>query len=275
MAVSKPLLKYKTTSNIKLKCRIDLDKLLPTEAERQRFDERWEAFQASDPCNEIIFKLDNNFLKYESEQLIPKKKDKRPPLLLVLGNPASHSVHAGMFFAFEKNRTEHRFWNRILKPAGILDFPDVSGSNQRMNQQRRKQLRMLDYNGPYRIGLSVFITMPSAPGGKWGGVAGVQKLIGIRALRRIEEAELERIRKIAKRFLGSYGQIIVFQKNAWNALRSDDDPTYRLELANSGLLQGRLNGSFGIPILGVPPTRLSGPCCKILSTIASARKGAE
>jgi hypothetical protein len=110
MAVSKPLLKYKTTSNIKLKCRIDLDQLLLTDAERRRFDENWDAFLASDPCNQKIFKRDKRCLQYESEQLIPKKKGKRPSLLLVLGNPASHSVHAGMFFSFERNNKEHRFW---------------------------------------------------------------------------------------------------------------------------------------------------------------------
>ena len=37
-------------------------------------------------------------------QLIPAKTDKRPPLLLVLGNPATHSVESGMFFSFEGNK---------------------------------------------------------------------------------------------------------------------------------------------------------------------------
>lgn len=269
MTLSGPLMKHETTSNIKLKCRIDLIQLLPIETEQRRFDNKWEAFLASDPCNRKIFKLENHCLKYESEQLIPKKKDKRPPLLLVLGNPASHSVHAGMFFSFEKARKEHRFWKRILKPAGILDLSGVkSGSIARMNQQRREQLLDLDYKGPYRIGLSVFITMPSAPGGKWGGVAGVQKLIGVRALRRIEAEETKRIRKIAKKFLGSTGKIIIFQKNAWNALRSKDDPVYSLKSAKKGLLWGSLTGTAGVPIFGIPPTRLSGPCSRILSDIA-------
>jgi len=264
MALSSPLLKHKAASNIKLKCRIDLDQLLLTDRERKRFDQKWEPFLLSDPCNPKIFKREKHFLTYESEQLIPIKKDKRPPLLLVLGNPASHSVHAGMFFSFEKSRKEHRFWKSILKPAGILDMPEVSGSIQKMNQQRREQLWTLDYQGPNRIGLCVFITMPSAPGGKWGGVAGVQKLIGVRALRRLEVEETKRIQKLAKQFLGSDGQVVVFQKNAWNALRSNGDPAYRLELAKNGLLKGRLTGPSGIRIFGVPPTRLSGPCSRIL-----------
>jgi hypothetical protein len=112
--------------------------------------------------------------------------------------------------------------------------------------------------------------MPSAPGGKWGGVAGVQKLFGVRALRRLEAEEAKRIRKVADTFLDSNGQIIVFQKNAWTALRSDDDPAYRLELAKNGLLSGSLKEVPGTPLYGEPPTRLSGPCNKILSTIVSA-----
>jgi len=101
-----PFIEYKSANNIKLQCKINLDRLLPTKKERLRFDSNWEAFLASDPCNRKIFKLQKHYLKYQSEQLIPKKKDNRPPLLLVLGNPASHSVHAGMFFSFERNQKE-------------------------------------------------------------------------------------------------------------------------------------------------------------------------
>lgn len=75
MANSTPLLKYKTTSEIKLECRIALNLLFPSRAERRRFDDNWEAFLSSDPCNPKIFKLEKHFLYYEAEQLIPKKKD--------------------------------------------------------------------------------------------------------------------------------------------------------------------------------------------------------
>jgi hypothetical protein len=33
------------------------------------------------------------------------------------GNPAFHSVHSEMFFSFESNGREHRFW-KVLKKAG-------------------------------------------------------------------------------------------------------------------------------------------------------------
>ena len=88
---------------------------------------------------------ERNLLKYKSEQLIPTKIDKRPPLLLVLGNPATHSVESGMFFSFEGNKKEHRFWSRILKPAGVLDLPFEPGlSIEKLNKQRRDALFSLE-----------------------------------------------------------------------------------------------------------------------------------
>jgi len=133
-----------------------------------------------------------------------------------------------------------------------------------VNDFKKRQLLELNYAGPFRIGLCVFISMPSAPGGKWGGVAGIQRLIGIKAFRHLEIEEIRRIRLCAKKFLRSDAKIIVFQKNAWNALRSESDPEYRIDLAREGLLKGKFTYSPGIEIMGVPPTRLSGPCRRVL-----------
>ena len=265
---SRPLLTCKSKGPVKLLCEIDLDKLLPTKGERRRFDNNWDAFLASDKNNPKIFKIHGHKLKYESEQLIPLKTDKRPPLLLVFGNPASHSVHAGMFFAYEGNWKEHRFWKDILKPAGLLELPRISSvPADGLNGLRRQQLLDLGYKGPFRIGLSVFISIPSAPGGKWGGIAGVQKLLGVKALRRLEIEETRRIHECAQKFIGQSGKVVIFQKNAWNSLRSEKDPEYQIDLARSGRLKGRLKHALGIEILGVPPTRLSGPCRRILEMI--------
>ena len=262
------LLTYTPNDPVKLLCEIDLDRLLPTEAERRRFHDHWEAFLSSDKHHPMIFNLQGRKLTYESEQLIPSKTDKRPPLLLVFGNPAGHSVHEGMFFAFEGNRKEHRFWKDILKPAGLFQPPKIDRIPAAgVNGLRRQQLLELSYKGPYRIGLCVFISIPSAPGGKWGGIAGVQKLFGAKALRRLESEEARRIHDCANRFIGRSGKVVVFQKNAWNGLRSPVDPEYRIDLAKSGSLRGRLKHAPGIEILGVPPTRLSGPCQRALKTV--------
>jgi hypothetical protein len=261
------ILSYQQIDQVKLLCRIDLKQLFPDtkKRERERFEKKWEAFLESDSCNRDIFKREGDYLIYQSEQLIPTKVDNRPPLLLVLGNPASHSVKEGMFFSFEGDKKEHRFWIRILKPSGVLDLPFEPGlSIEKLNKQRRDALFNLGYDSPYRIGLSVIISMPSAPGGPWGGIAGVQKLIGAKAMRRLEKAETKRVFECAKKFVNPKGAVIAFQKNVWNNLRSENDPKYELKHARAGKLKGHIKGNPRIPLLCVPPTRLSGPCSRVL-----------
>ena len=57
MRGSASLLTYKSKGPVKLICEIDLDKLLPTKSERQRFDNNWEAFLSSDENNPKIFTI--------------------------------------------------------------------------------------------------------------------------------------------------------------------------------------------------------------------------
>ena len=272
------ILSYQQIDQVKLLCRIDLKQLFPAtkKRERERFEKKWEAFLESDSCNRDIFKREGDYLIYHSEQLIPTKVDNRPPLLLVLGNPASHSVKEGMFFSFEGDKKEHRFWKSILKPAGVLDLPfDSNQSVTKLNKQRREALFNLKYDSPFRVGLCVFITMPSAPGDKWGGIAGVQKLIGAKAIRRLEAEESSRVIEYTKKFLTPNGIAVAFQKNAWNALRSSKDREYKLTLAKDGKLKGRLKEMTNVPLLGVPPTRLSGPCSKMLRQLLEVPEGSS
>jgi len=261
-------LSYHQEDSIKLLCEIDLKKLFPASAskERKRFDKNWIDFLKSDQCNNEIFERKEDLLKYQSEQLIPTKSDDRPPLLLILGNPASHSVKAGMFFALEKNNKEHRFWKGILENAGVLKLNQLGskGSVEELNESRKKQLLNLKYKPPFRIGLCVYISIPSGASGKWSGIAGVHKLIGAKAMRRLEVEETRRVVECAKKFLSPNGIAVAFQKNAWNSLKSDGDIPYRQEDAKQGKLVGSLKGMPNIPLLGVPPTRLSGLCSRVL-----------
>jgi hypothetical protein len=277
--MTESILSYHQDDSIKLLCEIDLKKIFPDSApkERDRFNKNRNDFLKSDPCNEEIFALKGNQLKYQSEQLIPSKSDDRPPLLLVLGNPASHSVKAGMFFALEKNKKEHRFWKGILENAGVLKLnPSGSGKTiEELNESRKKQLLNLKYKSPFRIGLCVYISIPSGASGKWSGIAGVQKLLGIRALRRLEIEETRRVVECAKKFLSPNGIAVTFQKNAWNGLKSDGNIPYSLEQANKGKLIGTLKGTPSIPLLGVPPTRLSGPCSRVLRQLLKRRNGVK
>lgn len=265
MIKSSKLLTCRQVDSIKLECEIDLCHLFDTKEERERFEDRWDAFLKSDRYNPCIFKKSASRLHYSSEQLIPKKQDHRPPVLLILGNPAGQSVANGMFFSFEGNGTEHRFWKSILKNSGILRLSyDKNLPADKLNDIRKTQLLDLDYDSPFRIGLCVLITMPSAPGGSWGGVAGVQKLVGARAFRKLEQEESARVLKLAQKFINPRGAGIAFQKNAWNSLRSEIDQPYSIAAARAGALKGTLRGHSDLPLFCVPPTRLSGPCTHAL-----------
>ena len=141
MGNSQKILTCRQADPIKLECEIDLCRLFDTKEERERFEDRWDAFLKSDSHNPCIFKKSGNRLHYQSEQLIPKKQDDRPALLLILGNPASQSIANGMFFSFEGNGTEHRFWKNILKNSGILELSyDKNLPVDQLNDIRKKQL---------------------------------------------------------------------------------------------------------------------------------------
>ena len=264
--MSESIFSYHQADSIRLLCEIDLKKLFPAQKERERFDNKWEDFLKSDQCNKEIFEPKGDRLKYQSEQLIPSKSNDSAPLLLVLGNPASHSVKAEMFFALEKGKKEHRFWKGILENAGVLKLnqSNNNASVEEINESRKKQLLDLNYDSLFRIGLCVYISMPSASSGDWSGIAGVLKLIGAKALRRLELEESRRIIECAKEFLSGNGVVVTFQKNAWNGLKSDEDISYSIGNAKKGKLVGTLKGMPNTTLLGVSPTRLSGPCSRVL-----------
>ena len=251
-----------------LDCKINLLELFPTEGERQKFDNKFKSFFKSDPDNFSIYKLKHNSLFYTTEQLIPTKTDKRPPLLLILGNPATHSIKNGMFFSPKNDGKENRFWKHLLKPAGVLALVfDERISTKSRNKLRLECMLELNYKTPFRIGLCAYWSMPSSAGGTWSGVAGIRKLIGKSVMERLERFERERIMDIIICFLEHEGAVVTFQKDAWNGLRSADDPEYSINLAKTGKLRGTVNGLPHIPLFGVPPTRLLGPTRTILRHI--------
>ena len=98
-------------------------------------------------------------------------------------------------------------------------------------------------------------------------MAGVQKLIGVRAFRKLEQEESARVLKLAEEFINPKGAAIAFQKNAWNSLRAEADPQYSIDAARAGSLNGTLRWRNNLPLFCVPPTRLAGPCCKALTHI--------
>lgn len=86
-------------------------------------------------------------------------------------------------------------------------------------------------------------------------------------MRRLEKNEQKRVLECAKNFLPPNGIAVAFQKNAWSRLKSDEDIPYSIDDAKKGKLIGTLKGMPNIPLLGVPPTRLSGLCSRILGEL--------
>ncbi|MCK4823430.1 hypothetical protein KA005_47200 [bacterium] len=259
------ILTYRKTKTGRLECSLDLSQLYDTKDQLLSFKTRFKEFIKSDPYNRHIYRLKENLLMFKSEQLIPSKGDSRPPLLLVFGNPASHSVKEGMFFSYEGTGKEHRFWKDIMTPSKILDMGfEQNQPLKERNRLRKEKILNLDYKSPYRIGFCVFVSLPSGPSGLWSGIGGVHKLLGSKAMRMLEPLERERILKIVKKFITPEGKVVTFQKNAWKGLKTDTDPVYSIKSAKTGRLVGSMNSIPEIPLLGAPPTRLIGPCRRIL-----------
>lgn len=255
----RPVLSYRQGPGIELKCTIDLSKLFPDAENRRRFQNHYRNFCNSQPtiCN-IIQELKSS-LTYQSEQLIPTKRDSRPPVLFVFGNPAIHSIKNGMFFSSEgKNGREHRFWKSILPKAGVEGL-NFNGEEDERNKQRLRALLDLNYKASIRIGLCVFISFPSAASGEYSGIQGVKKLFGSKAIAELLKHEKERVLSVIKKFVTNDGAVFTFQSDAWNGLKRAQNSVYKIKRAKSKQLAGEVDGLPGIRLFGLPPTRLSGP----------------
>jgi hypothetical protein len=68
---------------------------------RQAFHARFNKFVDSDATMKEVVFLEDDKLRYFSESFVSPKVDARLPLLILLGNPAPHSVLSGICFAYE------------------------------------------------------------------------------------------------------------------------------------------------------------------------------
>jgi len=132
-----------------------------------------------------IFRFDaGNKLIYESEVLTPKVNKSRLNVLMVLGNPAVHSVAERMFFSYEKTRTqgkwkEHRFWRalrdcRILRFKSDLENPTCENI-EKINACKRDWLLNGEYESKFNIFLLPYFSFPTPPSGECNGVTGIRK----------------------------------------------------------------------------------------------------
>lgn len=241
-----------------IKCSISLDLLYESDRDRSLFEDKWNDFYNSDYYNKYVFEKSDNQLHYLSEHIIPLKKDDRPSILLLFGNPASHSVHERMYFAFEGSGREHRLW-RIFRDIELIDFenePLDSFSHNEINKLRKERLYSLDYSSPYRIGFACFFSCPSTPTTPpWSGVSGVQKLFGSKATQKILEFERQRIKETTESFLNPNERILAFQKDAFINICINGPEAYNFKQLIQSPIQSKYIFNESIDLYCVPPTR--------------------
>jgi hypothetical protein len=225
-----------------IECVIDLGSVNANE-EMTEFDARWDEFFSSDKANGAILKRNGNTIKYPHKSWIPTKKDNRPSVLLLFGNSASHSVRDDIYFAYEGNGTEHRFW-KVFRELGYID---ISSNPKTMKQD----FFNLNYKSPFRLGFEVIYTFPSsASKPKWSGVTGLGKLFGKKFLKLMFESEKTRLLPLIREFTKDGGAVIAIQKDAYNSMAQNN---YSLKRAEKFELRSEIDNS--IRVFGTPPTR--------------------
>ncbi len=253
------LLEHKDVGKGKLEVTLDLAMLYGQDEERQKFENRYAQFSELKENAGIVKEKSEDHLVYYSEQIIPQKSDDRPSVLLVFGNPASHSVASGLFFAYQgKNKEqEHRLWV-ALRRSGILEFQaeHMGSNNSERSELRKEALLKLTYSTPFRIGLVVYYSMPSPASEKsWGGVSGLQKLFGREALKDIRGAEKIYINQLIRTFIKEEGAVVAFQKDAWNGIKARNDRCYSRADMLHGYLTGECDCCEGVRLYCAPATR--------------------
>ncbi len=211
-----------------------------------------------------LFELKEDLLIYQTEQIIVPRCDGRKALLLIFGNPASHSVSNGMFFAYKNTRNggkiNHPFW-KVLKELEYLTFKSDNSSDINMNivergQIRKEELFELNYTSSFCISMAVYYSMPTPPSGLWGYVDGIKKLFGTKALLEIEKSEKQnRINPILKQLSKSGGAVLAFQSDAYNGMKSDGNQIYSQKEALKGKLIGECDNFANVMLLCSPPTK--------------------
>ena len=214
------MIKYQENRNdIIQRVEIDLTEI-PAQS-RQDLDSRIaEYLKHIDDEHKNIFKFEvGNKLVYKTEVLTPKVNKSRLNILMVVGNPAVHSVAEGMFFSYERRRTkegketwlEHRFW-RALRECEVLKFNEnvekpTPENIEKINKYKRHCLLKGDYISKFNIFLLPYFSFPTPSS---YGVKGIKEIVGTDIFEKMKGCEFNRFKRIV---LGNdIKYVICFQK---------------------------------------------------------------
>lgn len=225
---------------------INLDELFNSEGEYITFLEKFKVFIENDSYAPNIIKVDENqkLLSYITENILPDKNDGRKRVLYLFGNPATHSVKHGIPFSFEKNekRCEHRIW-QAFRRAGLINLQWKAPIDDDQIVGNKRILFNLEYEAPFRFSLDVLITLPSSSSNKKHGNNAMEKkfgvdkikcLLGTDSFNELIKHETERLEKV----IMVHDAVIAFQKDAYEAVRTKDSPSYKMDAVYKSGLYG-------------------------------------
>lgn len=221
------------------------------------------------PDFKMQFDEKQDSLIYETEILIPRKTTpSRPKLLIVLGNPAIHSVSEGMFFSYEKTRTdgkwrEHRVW-KAFKEAELLEFNEWAKNDIRkptranikeINNYKRECLLDANYKSRFNIFILPYFSFPTPASGKYNGVNGIRNIAGIEVFNIMRDSEFQRFEEIISNY--KINCVICFQKDALKEIVERTGASLRnsiLYRMHPNFVKYK-NRKLPYPIYKAPPTR--------------------
>ena len=111
------------------------------------------------------------------------------------------------------------------------------------------------YDSPFRIGLATFYSMPSGASDEWGGVGGLHKLFGEKAVQEINEHEKSRIEDLIRDSMNSKGALLAFHKEFYTRIKDPQSSPYTKERAMKGELYGVCACDRKVKLFCLPPTR--------------------
>ena len=147
---------------------------------------------------------------------------------------------------------QHRFW-KVVRSTGVLRFsqPRTDRLSARSKMQR---LYAECYRSPFNVHIVPFFSLPSPPGGPWGGVTGLRRLFG-KTFHRVLSAELAAVRGLIDASIKPGDCVLVLQKDAYTALKPPDAPAYDVSLLRRAAIVGDYTQG-SVELICLPPTRL-------------------
>jgi hypothetical protein len=180
---------------------------------------------------------------FTSERLVPVKRSKRPPVMLLFSNPHPHSIIQGMFLSANINNRENLFWP-VMRNAGWFSIPEA----KRNPEDLREMFLQVKYPSPFELYFYCYYVFPTRYPNH------IARIFGKRFISQIIEPEADaEFRKTIQEI--PFKAIVVFNKDIFNLVSDEKIERYIAQLNKGELVQGRIRKfNKDIPIFLTYPT---------------------